>query len=297
MLEAAHAQPAWVLLAYLIAGVCFILALRGLSGPESSRRGNRTGMLGMAIAVVTTLVTHAPVGRAGDWLVTGEAISSAISIRCLCRNPRRDHHRRNHRPRYRPQDPDDGDAAAGRRLPQPRRHGRGAGRRRGLPQPGSVRDCGADHADRQPVIHQHLPAKPDRNGSRRRDRRDHLLGLGDRLPQAQRQHVGQADPAAAAPCHQSRHARRDPRTDRLLHPGPGAVGVLHRRGPELRDRLPADHPHRRRRHAGRDLDAQQLFRVGRRRDGLHAAQQRDDHHRRAGRKLGRDPAATSCAGR
>src|SRR5437763_75664 len=58
--EAAHAQPSWVLLAYLIAGICFILALRGLSGPESSRRGNRTGMLGMAIAVVTTLVTHVP---------------------------------------------------------------------------------------------------------------------------------------------------------------------------------------------------------------------------------------------
>jgi NAD(P) transhydrogenase subunit beta len=58
MAEAAHAQPAWVLLAYLIAGVCFILALRGLSSPESSRRGNFTGMLGMAIAVGTTLATH-----------------------------------------------------------------------------------------------------------------------------------------------------------------------------------------------------------------------------------------------
>jgi len=69
------ATPAWVLLAYLISGVCFILALRGLSGPESSRRGNRAGMLGMAIALVTTVVTHAPVGHAGDWLVTGEAIS------------------------------------------------------------------------------------------------------------------------------------------------------------------------------------------------------------------------------
>ena len=34
--------PAWVLLAYLIAGICFILALRGLSSPESSRRGNRS---------------------------------------------------------------------------------------------------------------------------------------------------------------------------------------------------------------------------------------------------------------
>jgi NAD(P) transhydrogenase subunit beta len=52
------AQPAWVLLAYLIAGICFILALRGLSSPESSRRGNRTGMAGMAIAVGTTLAIH-----------------------------------------------------------------------------------------------------------------------------------------------------------------------------------------------------------------------------------------------
>ena len=51
-------QPSWVLLAYLVAGVCFILALRGLSNPESSRRGNFTGMLGMAIAVATTLAIH-----------------------------------------------------------------------------------------------------------------------------------------------------------------------------------------------------------------------------------------------
>ena len=49
---------AWVALAYLIAGACFILALRGLSSPVSSRRGNRFGMAGMAIAVVTTLVIH-----------------------------------------------------------------------------------------------------------------------------------------------------------------------------------------------------------------------------------------------
>jgi len=56
----AAATPAWVLLAYLISGVCFILALRGLSGPESSRRGNYTGMVGMAIAAVTTFIVHFP---------------------------------------------------------------------------------------------------------------------------------------------------------------------------------------------------------------------------------------------
>ncbi|SFP87719.1 NAD(P)(+) transhydrogenase (Re/Si-specific) subunit beta [Sphingomonas rubra] len=55
------AQSPWVAFAYLVAGVCFILALRGLSHPATSRRGNRLGMAGMAIAVVTTLVTHVPV--------------------------------------------------------------------------------------------------------------------------------------------------------------------------------------------------------------------------------------------
>ncbi|MFS2110860.1 NAD(P)(+) transhydrogenase (Re/Si-specific) subunit beta [Sphingomonas sp. Sphisp140] len=57
MHEGALVNP-WVALAYLVAGICFILALRGLSSPASSRRGNRLGMLGMAIAVVTTLITH-----------------------------------------------------------------------------------------------------------------------------------------------------------------------------------------------------------------------------------------------
>ncbi|MEK6542371.1 MAG: NAD(P)(+) transhydrogenase (Re/Si-specific) subunit beta [Pseudomonadota bacterium] len=60
MAHEAAALPAWVGLAYLIAGACFILALRGLSSPATSQRGNRFGMIGMAIAVVTTLVTHVP---------------------------------------------------------------------------------------------------------------------------------------------------------------------------------------------------------------------------------------------
>jgi NAD(P) transhydrogenase subunit beta len=54
----AAAIPSWVLLAYLVSGICFILALRGLSSPDSSRRGNLIGMAGMAIAVITTLAIH-----------------------------------------------------------------------------------------------------------------------------------------------------------------------------------------------------------------------------------------------
>ena len=48
-------------LLYLVAGVLFILALRGLSSPETSRRGNCFGMIGMAIAVGTTLAVGAAV--------------------------------------------------------------------------------------------------------------------------------------------------------------------------------------------------------------------------------------------
>ena len=53
-------SPELVALLYLVAGVLFILALRGLSSPETSRRGNFMGMIGMAIAVFTTLAVAQP---------------------------------------------------------------------------------------------------------------------------------------------------------------------------------------------------------------------------------------------
>jgi NAD(P) transhydrogenase subunit beta len=59
------ATPSWAMLAYLIAGILFILALRGLSSPSTSRAGNRYGMVGMTIAVVTTLLLKAPVPPGG----------------------------------------------------------------------------------------------------------------------------------------------------------------------------------------------------------------------------------------
>jgi NAD(P) transhydrogenase subunit beta len=71
---------------YLIAGVLFILALRGLSSPESSRRGNLFGMIGMTIAIVTTLALRPPVG-VGAWtlvvlgLATGGGVGAVIARR------------------------------------------------------------------------------------------------------------------------------------------------------------------------------------------------------------------------
>jgi NAD(P) transhydrogenase subunit beta len=65
-------------LAYLIAAVLFILALRGLSHPETSRRGNQLGMAGMAIAVLATLA-HAGMSAGGYVLdVLGIVIGGGI---------------------------------------------------------------------------------------------------------------------------------------------------------------------------------------------------------------------------
>ena len=55
-METIAATPVWAEFAYLIAGVLFILALRGLSSPESSQKGNQYGMIGMAIAVLATVL-------------------------------------------------------------------------------------------------------------------------------------------------------------------------------------------------------------------------------------------------
>ncbi|MEX2643756.1 MAG: NAD(P)(+) transhydrogenase (Re/Si-specific) subunit beta [Acetobacterales bacterium] len=70
-------------LAYLVASVCFIMALRGLSSPESARTGNRWGIAGMAIAVVTTLlspdVLSYTVIFAG--ILVGGSIGTVIALR------------------------------------------------------------------------------------------------------------------------------------------------------------------------------------------------------------------------
>ena len=65
-------------LLYLVSGVLFILALRGLSHPETSRRGNVYGMTGMAIAIVTTLVLAAP--GFGGWtlIIAGLALGGGF---------------------------------------------------------------------------------------------------------------------------------------------------------------------------------------------------------------------------
>ncbi|WP_319775075.1 NAD(P)(+) transhydrogenase (Re/Si-specific) subunit beta [Breoghania sp.] len=63
---------------YLISGVLFILALRGLSHPTTSRQGNVFGMIGMAIAILTTLGIAVPSGSGWLLIVLGLAIGGGI---------------------------------------------------------------------------------------------------------------------------------------------------------------------------------------------------------------------------
>jgi NAD(P) transhydrogenase subunit beta len=66
-------------LAYLVSGVLFIMALRGLSSPTTSRTGNARGMLGMALAVVTTLwVSHITDQITWGLIVVGIGIGGLI---------------------------------------------------------------------------------------------------------------------------------------------------------------------------------------------------------------------------
>ncbi len=66
-------------LLYLIAGILFILALRGLSSPATSRRGNYFGMLGMLIAILTTLaITNVTDPVSWALIIGGLAIGGII---------------------------------------------------------------------------------------------------------------------------------------------------------------------------------------------------------------------------
>jgi NAD(P) transhydrogenase subunit beta len=65
-------------LAYLVAAVLFILALRGLSHPETSRSGNRFGMIGMAVAVIATLAHHGMSAPGYGLILLGIIIGGSI---------------------------------------------------------------------------------------------------------------------------------------------------------------------------------------------------------------------------
>ena len=63
---------------YLVSGILFILALRGLSHPTTSRRGNTFGMIGMGIAIATTLALATPSAGRFGLIVLGLAIGGGV---------------------------------------------------------------------------------------------------------------------------------------------------------------------------------------------------------------------------
>ena len=76
---------------YLVSGILFILALRGLSSPESSRTGNIQGMIGMTIAVVTTLlVANIQDGMTWGMIIVGGLIGGGIGAVIAQRIPMTD---------------------------------------------------------------------------------------------------------------------------------------------------------------------------------------------------------------
>src|ERR1044072_5818777 len=72
-------SPSMPAVAYIAAIILFILSLGGLSNPESSRRGNLFGMIGMAIAVLATIAGRvAPPGIA--WVAGALVVGGAIGL-------------------------------------------------------------------------------------------------------------------------------------------------------------------------------------------------------------------------
>ena len=250
-------------LAYLIAGVLFILALRGLSHPDTSRRGNLFGMIGMAIAVATTLAAHPPAGL-GAWVLVIIAVAIGGGL----------------------------GAVIARRVPMTSMPELVAafhslvGMAAVLVAAGALYapaafDIGAEGAIHgQSLIEMSLGVAIGAvtfTGSVIA-----FLKLSGRmsgkpiiLPARHAINIALADRARRA----DRLVLRSAALHRVLADRRGLVSAWRAH----------HHPDRRRRHAGRYLDAQFLFRLGGGRHRLHARQFGADHHRRAGRLLGRDP--------
>ena len=74
-------------LLYLASGILFILALRGLSSPETARQGNLYGMVGMAIAIITTLLAVTLDGASIALIIGGIAIGRGIGAAIAPRAP------------------------------------------------------------------------------------------------------------------------------------------------------------------------------------------------------------------
>ncbi len=70
--------PTWAQLAYLVAAICFVVALKGLSSPKTARRGNLIGAGGAVLAVVVVL-TAQPLQN-GGWILGAIAVGVVAGV-------------------------------------------------------------------------------------------------------------------------------------------------------------------------------------------------------------------------
>lgn len=73
-------SPGLVTVSYIGATILFILSLGGLSNPESSRRGNVYGMVGMALAVLATVMDHNVSGSGLPWIIIAMVLGGAVGL-------------------------------------------------------------------------------------------------------------------------------------------------------------------------------------------------------------------------
>ena len=248
---------------YLVAGVLFILSLRGLSSPASSRQGNFLGMIGMAIAVATTLAAHPPAdGLAWLLVVLGVAIGGSIG------------------------------AVIARRVPMTSMPELVAAFHSLVGMAAVLVAAGAFYAPEAFDI-----------GTPGNIHSQSLIEMSLGVAIGALTFTGSVIAFAKLSGRMSGAPIILP-ARHLINILLGIALVVFIVGLVMSGsavdfwlivdaraaawRAP-DHPDRRRRHAGRDLDAELLFRLGRRRHRLHAGQFGADHHRCAGRLIRRDP--------
>ena len=73
-------SPSLATAAYLGAAILFILSLGGLSNPETSRRGNLYGVIGMALAVIATIVGPRVAAAGIPWIIGALLIGGSVGL-------------------------------------------------------------------------------------------------------------------------------------------------------------------------------------------------------------------------
>ena len=245
-------DPDVVGLLYLVAIVCFIVALRFLSSPKHARKGNWVGGVGMVVAIATTLALDG----ISNWglIVAGGAIGS-----------RRRGRRRTH-------GEDDRDAADGGPVQRGRRRRGGARRARGVPRRGGRSRLGESIVS---TVLSALIGSISFSGSlvAFAKLQELISRAADRVRRPEHRQRGDPPRRAAAPRRRARGRGRRP---------VGAHRADRARARLRRDVRAAD---RRRRHAGRDLAAERVHRSRGIGHGLRSRLDRADRRGNARRRI------------